>query len=91
MKLSAYIAELMKISFSSSLSLGLVLAVLMLITGNADGSITLDIELSAIDSIWFLLGTPALLSLIFLLVSPLSYFIYLFVFKSRNEKPGSQR
>ena len=88
MKLRVYIGELMKVTFSSSLALGVVLAILMLLVGNADGSITLDIELSAIDSIWFLLGTPTLVSLIFLLVSPLSYSIYFFVFKKRNEKAG---
>ena len=87
-KFNGYIAELTKFVLSTSLVLGLVLGILVLVTGGAEGSITLDIDFSAIDSIWFLLGTPFLLTAVFLLVSPLSYCLHLVAFNKKAEKPG---
>lgn len=81
-----YITMLAKVTFSSSLALGLIFGVLVLVTGGAEGEISLDIDFSATDSIWFLLGTPALVSAIFLLISPLSFFIHAAVFRKNPVK-----
>ena len=89
MKFNRYIAELTKFALSTSLVLGLVLGTLVIVTGGAEGSITLDIDLSAIDSIWFLIGTPVLILLLFLLVSPLSYCVHFFAFSRKAEKSGN--
>ena len=89
MKFNSYITDLAKFAFSTSLVLGMVLGILVLVTGGAEGSITLDIDLSAIDSIWFLLGTPILFVVVFLLVSPLSYGVHLLAFKRKAEKPSN--
>ena len=84
MKFNRYITELIKFVLSSSLVLGLVLGIMVLVTGGAEGSITIDIDLSAIDSIWFLLGTPFLLTAVFLLTSPLSYYVHSIAFRKNG-------
>lgn len=76
MKFGKYVVLQFKVAFSSSLVIGLVLGILILVSGGAEGSITLDIELSASDSVWFLLAAPAIVTLLFLIFSPLSFFVY---------------
>jgi hypothetical protein len=88
MNFRSYITEMMKGSFSSSLALGLVLGVLVIGTGGAEGEISLDIGLSATDSLWFFFGVPAVISALFLLLSPLSYFIHAAVFRREPVKPS---
>ena len=83
MTIKVYIVQLMKVAFTSSLALGMIMAILVLVIGGAEGSITLDIDFSATDSILFLLGTTSFLTLVFLLVSPVSYFLYSAIFKER--------
>ena len=87
MKFKSYLVELTKYVLSTSLVLGLVLGILILATGGVEGSITLDIDFSAVDSIWFLLGTPILLTTVLLLVSPLAYFVHWVAFRQRADKP----
>lgn len=84
-KFNRYIIELAKFVFSSSLILGLVLGMVVLVTGGAEGSITIDIDLSASDSIWFLLATPLLITAVFILLSPLSYCLHFLAFKQNSE------
>ena len=86
MKFSSYIAYTMKGAFSSSCALGLILGVLVLVTGGVEGEITLDIDFSTKDSLWFFLGIPALISTLFLFVSPLSYLIHRAVFRGKPVK-----
>ena len=86
MKFRRYLAHMMKGTFSSSCALGLVLGVLILVTGGAEGEISLDIDISTIDSLWFFLGVPALISALFLLLSPLSYLIQGAVFRRKPVK-----
>ncbi len=86
MKYRSYIAETMRVAFSSSLALGLVLGILMLIVGSVEGDISLDIELARWDSLWFVIGAPLLTCMLFLLLSPLSYFIYSIIFRRKPMK-----
>jgi hypothetical protein len=83
MKYRNHIAETMRGAFSSSLALGLVLGILMLIVGSVEGDITLDIELARWDSLWFFIGAPLLTCMLFLLLSPLSYFIHSITFRKK--------
>lgn len=87
MKFSSYLVLLLQLTFASSLAIGLVLGVLMLFIGGAEGSITLDIELSRPDSVWFLVGTPLIITFLFLVVSPLSFFIHAATTRLRPGKP----
>jgi len=91
MTFRSYIKMLLKITLTSSLTVGLVTGVALLALGGAEGSITLDILVSATDSLWFLLGTPALLLTLFLLVSPLSYWLYRWVFRIRAGQGDTAR
>lgn len=76
MKFGKFIAAQLQHAVSFSLSLGLLAGLLVLLIGRAEGSITLDIDITYIDSIWFLLGIPLVVIVLFLLCSPLSYFIH---------------
>ena len=84
MKFNRYITELTKFVLSTSVVLGLLLGMVVLVTGGVEGSITVDIDLSAIDSLWFLLGTPFLLIAVFTLLSPLSYCVYFIAFRKKG-------
>ena len=90
MKFRSYIAYTMKVAFSSSCALGLVLGVLVLVTGGAEGEISVDIDFSTKDSLWFFLGVPALISVLFILLSPLSYFIHGAVFRGKPVKSSDE-
>ena len=76
MKIGRYVALQQKIAFSSSLAIGVVLGIALLVGGGIEGSINLDIELSRYDSVWFLLGTPLIVTLLFLLFTPLSFLLH---------------
>jgi hypothetical protein len=65
----------------------LVLGILILASGGAEGTITLDIDFSRSDSVWFLLGTPLVLTFLFLAFSPLSFFIDAAASRIRPGKP----
>jgi len=75
-KFGKYVALQSKVVFSSSLAIGLVLGILVLAFGGAEGAITLDIDISRSDSIWFLLGVPSILTLLFLIVTPISFLVH---------------
>ena len=76
MKFCKYVVLQTKIAFSSSLAVGLALGLLLLFVGKVEGTITLDIDLSHSDSIWFFLGVPLSLTVLFLVFCPLSFFVY---------------
>lgn len=76
MKFGDYIAQLAKIVFSSSVALGLVIALALLIVGETSMNFEVGLEIETLDSLWVALGLPVLALLVFLAVSPLSLLIY---------------
>ena len=86
MKFSDYIFIMLKFTFSSSLAIGLVLGVLVLVIGGAEGTITFDIDLSSDDSIRFLLGVPLIVTTLFLLFAPISFIVHSLISYSRKRK-----
>jgi hypothetical protein len=68
--------RLVKIIFSSSLALGLLLGISIFIGGETTANIDLTLEFESIDGIWMILGLPVLFILVFLLLSPVSFFIH---------------
>ena len=76
MKFGRYVALQLKFALASSLVVGLVLAIVVLLTGGVEGSITLDIDISRADIVWFIVGAPALITLLFLMFAPVSFFAY---------------
>ncbi|MBE9538820.1 MAG: hypothetical protein IMF06_07030 [Proteobacteria bacterium] len=88
MKFSEYVVLQLKVAFSSSLAIGLVLGILALAIGKAEGTITLDIDLSPSDSLWFLLGVPSAVTLLFLVITPVSFFLHSAISRTRKEESG---
>jgi len=82
---SDYLRQLVKIVFSSSVALGLVIGIALLIVGETSMNFEIGLEIEMIDSVWVALGLPLLAVLVFLAVSPLSIFIYRLLPRRRNE------
>jgi hypothetical protein len=76
MKFAAYIALVARVAFAFSATLGLVLGLLILLGNGAEGNIAVDIDISTADAIWFVLGTPLVVTTLFLILSPLSFFVH---------------
>lgn len=85
MEFTAYIRQLVKIVFSSSLSLGLLIGIGFLIVGEISANFDIELEIERIDSLWVALGLPVLAVLVFLAVSPLSIFVYRLLPLSRSD------
>ena len=64
------------IGLSASLALGIVVGIMLLISGGTTAEIDLTLEFGALDGLWFLIGLPVLALLVSLLLSPLSYGIH---------------
>ncbi len=73
---SNYIKQLVGVGLSSSLALGLVVGILLLITGGTTAEIDLTLEFGAFFGFWFVIGLPILTILICLIISPLSFGIH---------------
>lgn len=86
MEFGKYVVLQLKVAFSSSLAIGLVLGILVLVIGRAEGSITLDIDVSRSDSVWFLLGVPSAITLLFLIFTPVSFFVFTSISRARKPK-----
>jgi hypothetical protein len=85
-KFTEYVVLQLKFAFSSSLAVGLVLGLLILAIGGVEGDITMNIDLSRSDSVWLLLGVPAAVTLLFLIVAPVAYFLFALLFSARTKK-----
>ena len=81
-----YIKQLVKIGFSASLALGVVIALVLLITGETTAEIDLTFEFSALDGIWFLIGLPIIVTLVLLILSPLSFRIHRLLTRSQIDE-----
>jgi len=66
------------------LSVGLLLAALLLYVGNVGGNLSFDIELGRSDVLWFLVLPPSLLIAAGVLVSPLSYALLWLIRRARR-------
>ena len=71
-----YVWHLSIIVFSSTFVLGLILGVSFLVIGETSMNFEVGLDFSKIDGLWMMLGIPILSVLIFVVLSPLSFFIY---------------
>ncbi|MEE4144835.1 MAG: hypothetical protein V2I26_08555 [Halieaceae bacterium] len=85
MRFGSFVLQQVKFAFCSSLAIGLVIGLLLLLTGGAEGAITLDIDLGYSDSVWFLLGMPVFVISLFVIFSPLAYLIHKWIFRTAHE------
>ncbi len=86
MSFSSYLKQLVRVVLSSSLALGLVLGILTFIGGDTTAEVDLTLDFEAIDGLWMILGTPVLFILVFLLISPISFFIHALLSGSYTKK-----
>lgn len=86
MSFASYLMRLIRIIFSSSLALGLLLGIWIFIGGESTANIDVTLEFDSIDGIWMILGLPVLFILVFLLLSPISFFIHAAVSGSYRKK-----
>jgi len=61
---------------SSSLVLGLVLGITLLLIGEVWMNVDGDLEFGALDGFWLIFALPVLSILVFVLLSPLSFLIH---------------
>jgi len=84
-KFGKYVILQLKIAFASSFAVGLALGILLLVIGKVEGTITLDINLSPSDSVWFFLGVPLSVTLLFLVFCPISFFVHAAISRAWKE------
>jgi len=75
MRFGRFVIHQLRFAFSSSLALGIVAGLLVILTGGIEGNVTADIDLGYSDSIWLVLGIPVGVIALFLIVSPLAFLI----------------
>ncbi len=76
MSLGIYIKQLGKFALSSSLVMGLIIGVALLVSGGSTMEIDLTFEFGRYDGIWFVIGLPILSILVLTILSPLSFLIH---------------
>jgi hypothetical protein len=78
-KFSTYIRVLLKIVFSSAISLGLLAAASILVVGETSMNFDIGLEVKRSDSAWVLLGLPIIAIILFAILSPISFLFYKFI------------
>lgn len=71
-----YLGLLLKVVTTSSLAAALVLALALLITGDFKMGLDGTLEAGRYDGAWFLVILPLVAGFIFLLLSPISFWLY---------------
>ena len=83
--LGNYVKQLSKFVLSSSVVLGLIVGVSLLIAGETTMEIDLTFEFGPFDGVWWILGLPVLSILFFVILSPLSFLIHRLISRTRTE------
>lgn len=85
MRYGRYIKNLLKTVLSSSLALGLIIGVAIIVNGETTAEIDLTLDFDEMVGVGVILGLPVLSILIFSLLSPLSFFIHKILSKRKSE------
>lgn len=85
MRYGRYIKNLLKTVLSSSLALGLIIGVAIIVNGETTAEIDLTLDFDEVVGVGVILGLPVLSILIFSLLSPLSFFIHNILSKRKSE------
>lgn len=86
MTYSGYLKQLWKYVFSSSLVLGAIVGIANLVAGESTANVDLEIDMGGVGGLWLIPGLPLLAVLVFVLLSPLSFWIHKLLSK---KTPGS--
>lgn len=76
MSYRAYLIQLCKYVLSSSIVLGVIIGVAVLIAGEGSMNLDMDFDFGAFDGISVIFGLPLIAVLSFVLLSPLSFWIH---------------
>ena len=72
----SYIRQLCIFVLSSSSILGLILGIALLLNGETTVNFDGDLTFGALDGFWLIFALPMLSALLFLLLSPLSFWVH---------------
>ncbi len=76
MKFSTFFKQSLSLAIPYYLTIGVLLAALIAISGGIDGGIDLDLEISALEGLSLIAIIPLLLLLIATLLSPIAFGLY---------------
>ncbi len=85
MRYGRYIKNLLKTVLSSSLALGLIIGVAIIVNGETTAEIDLTLDFDEVVGVGVILGLPVLSIPNFSLLSPLSFFIDKILSKRKSE------
>ncbi len=85
MSLSSYIKQLSKFALASSLVMGLIIGITLLLSGGSTMEVDLTFEFGRFDGLWFVIGLPVLSILVLTILSPLSFLIHRLLSGRRQE------
>jgi hypothetical protein len=74
-KFGIYVRQLFVIVASSSLALGLIAGIALLVLGDFTMNLEGDLEFGSYDGFWLIFGLPLVSILVFGVLSPLSFLI----------------
>jgi len=91
MSFGRYFRQLCIFVVSSSLTLGLILGISLLVAGESSMNLDLDLDFGIFDGFWLILGLPVLSILIFTILSPLSFFVHRLLSRrgAKSVQPGA--
>ena len=73
---NSYLLSLLKYTAASSLALGALACILILVVGKTSMNFDIGLEIDVFDGLWVLIGLPVIAILLLVVLSPVSYFIY---------------
>lgn len=83
--ISGYIKQLSMFVLSSSSVLGLILGIGLLVIGETSMEADLTFEFGTLDGFWLIFGLPLVSTLIFVILSPLSFPIHKLISRKSTE------
>jgi hypothetical protein len=70
-----YFKRMLGVILSSTLALGLLAGIVLLVFGDFTMNLEGDIEIGRFDGLWLVFGLPILSALVFVILSPLSFLL----------------
>lgn len=75
MSFGIYFKRMLGVILSSTLALGLLAGIVLLVFGDFTMNLEGDIEIGRFDGLWLVFGLPILSALVFVILSPLSFLL----------------
>ncbi|RLA23312.1 MAG: hypothetical protein DRQ63_11810 [Gammaproteobacteria bacterium] len=85
MRFGIYFKQMIGVILSSTLALGMLAGLVLLIFGDFTMNLEGDIEVGRFDGLWLVFGLPLLTALVFVVLSPLSFLISRLLSRQRRD------